>query len=128
MKKNIFGFLFILIWMSFLFFQEKNRPPSTKNFYISQKIKGTSLQNYIVKCNGTSGGVISETCILSGKPNVEEVDRALKNVAWVDFFDNRYAFYSYQGWCKEHAKIYIGQGKNGWQIKYVFEMNFNCPN
>jgi|SRR5450830_472739 len=126
MKKNIFGFLFISLLMIALLLNEKYRPASTKNFYISQKIKETSLQKYIVKCSGTSGGIISETCLLRGEPNIVEIDTALKNTGWADFPDRRKTLYSFRGWCKEHAEIYIGQGKNGWQISYVFEMKFNC--
>jgi len=127
MKKNIFGFLFGLILISILLLQEKYRAPSTKIFYLSLKIQGTSLQNYIVDCGGTSGGVISETCLLSGEPDVGEIDEALKNTGWTDFSDNRDALYSFHGWCKEHGRIYVGQGKKGWQITYLFEMAFKCP-
>jgi hypothetical protein len=127
MKKNIFGFLFVLVLMSLLLLQEKYRAPSTKNLYLSLKIQGTSLQNYIVDCRGASGGVIAETCLLSGEPDVGEIDEALKNTQWTDFSDNRDALSSYRGWCKEHARISIGQGKKGWQIKYLFDMAFQCP-
>lgn len=127
MKKNIFGFLFVLVLMSLLLLQEKYRAPSTKNLYLSLKIQGTSLQNYIVDCRGASGGVIAETCLLSEEPDVGEIDEALKNTQWTDFSDNRDALSSYRGWCKEHARISIGQGKKGWQITYLFDMTFQCP-
>ncbi|MDN2673145.1 hypothetical protein OX459_17230 [Janthinobacterium sp. SUN026] len=127
MKKNRFGFLFVLVLMSLLLLQEKYRAPSTKNLYLSLKIQGTSLQNYIVDCGGASGGVIAETCLLSGEPDVGEIDAALKNTQWRDFSDNRYALSYYRGWCKEHARIYLGRGKKGWQITYLFDMAFQCP-
>lgn len=85
------------------------------------------MQNYIVNCGGTSGGVISETCILSGEPDIDEIDGALKNTGWSDFSNNRYSLSENRGWCKEHGRMYIGQGKKGWQITYLFEMAFNCP-
>ena len=127
MKKNIFGFLFVLICISLLLLQEKHRAPSTKNFYLSLKIQGTSLQKYIVDCGGASGGVIAETCLLSGEPDIGDIDAALKNTRWTDYPDNRDALSYYRGWCKEHARIYLGRGKKGWQITYLFDMTFQCP-
>ena len=127
MEKNIIGFVLMLIFMSFLWFNERNRPPSTKNFYISLKIKGTSLQKYMVDCGGTSGGVISETCLLSEKPEIAEIDEALKNTGWSDFSGNRDTLYDFRGWCRDHGRILSGQGKKGWQITYLFDMKFDCP-
>ena len=127
MKKNIVGFALMLGFMSFLWFHQKNRPPSTKNFYISLKIKGTSLQKYVVNCGGTSGLLISETCFLSGKPEMAEIDKALKHTGWSDFSGNRYALYDFRGWCKEHGRILTGQGEKGWQITYLFDNTFDCP-
>ena len=127
MEKNIIGFFLMLIFISFLWFSEKNRPPSTKNFYISLKIKGTSLQKYVVDCGGTSGGVISETCLLSEKPEIGEIDGALKNTGWSDFSGNRDALYDFHGWCRGHERILTGQGKKGWQFTYLFDITFACP-
>ncbi len=127
MGKNIIGFVLVLSFMSFLWFNERNRPPSSKNFYISMKIKGTSLQKYVVDCGGTSGGVISETCLLIEKPEIAEIEEALTKTGWSDFSINRDALYDFRGWCKDHARIYTGKGTKGWQITYLFVMNFDCP-
>ena len=127
MGKNIIGFVLMLIFMSFLWFKESNRQPSTKNFYIPLKIKGTSLQKYVVDCVGTTGGVIFETCLLSEKPDMGDIGGALKNTGWSDFSDNRDALYDFRGWCRNHERILTWEGKNGWQIKYLFDMKFACP-
>ncbi len=55
--------------------------------------------------------MIAETCLLSGEPDIGDIDAALKNTRWTDYPDNRDALSSYRGWCKEHARISIGQGK-----------------